>query len=119
MPKLLNEIEELPDVSIEVTRKTKLKYIGKPQLTRIQEQILKAPATLIITAIYERTTKKYGERGIRYVHMEVGSVAENVYLQAESLKLGTVFIGAFDDQEVKEALGIAEEPLAIMPVGKK
>ena len=84
-----------------------------------QDQILKAPATLIITTIYERTTKKYGERGIRYVHMEVGSVAENVYLQAESLNLGTVFIGAFDDQEVKEALGITEEPLAIMPVGKK
>jgi predicted DNA binding protein len=44
--KLLNEIEELPDVSIEVTRKTKLKYIGKPQLTRIQEQILKAAIRL-------------------------------------------------------------------------
>jgi len=84
-----------------------------------QDQILKAPATLIITAIYERTTKKYGERGIRYVHMEVGSVCENIHLQAESLNLGTVWIGAFDDQEVKQVLGIAEEPLAIMPVGKK
>jgi SagB-type dehydrogenase family enzyme len=84
-----------------------------------QDEILRAPATLIITAVYERTMVKYGERGVRYVHMEVGSVAENVYLQAESLGLGTVFIGAFDDEEVKQALGIGEDPLAIMPVGKK
>ncbi|UCB53679.1 MAG: SagB/ThcOx family dehydrogenase [Candidatus Zixiibacteriota bacterium] len=84
-----------------------------------QDQILKAPATLIIAAIYERTTRKYGERGVRYVHQEVGSVCQNVHLQAESLSLGTVWIGAFDDQDVKEALGISEEPLAIMPVGKK
>jgi SagB-type dehydrogenase family enzyme len=84
-----------------------------------QDEILRAPATLIITALYERTTKKYGERGIRYVHMEVGSVAENVYLQAESLGLGTVLIGAFDDENVKEVLGIEEEPLGIMPLGKK
>ncbi len=84
-----------------------------------QDEILRAPITLIIAAVYERTMAKYGERGIRYVHMEVGSAAENVYLQAESLGLGTVFIGAFDDEEVKKSLGIEAEPLAIMPIGKK
>jgi SagB-type dehydrogenase family enzyme len=84
-----------------------------------QDEITKAPATIIISAVYERTMAKYGDRGIRYVHMEVGSVAENIYLQVESLSLGTVFIGAFDDDEVKQALGIDEEPLAIMPVGKE
>jgi SagB-type dehydrogenase family enzyme len=84
-----------------------------------QNQILKAPATLIIAAVYQRTTRKYGERGVRYVLQEVGSVCQNILLQAESLNLGTVWIGAFDDREVREALGIAEEPLAIMPVGRK
>jgi SagB-type dehydrogenase family enzyme len=84
-----------------------------------QDEISRAPATLIITAVYERTMRKYGERGVRYAYMEVGSVAENVYLQAESLALGTVFIGAFEDEEVKQVLGIEEEPLGIMPVGKK
>ncbi len=84
-----------------------------------QDEIAKAPATIIISAVYERTMVKYGERGIRYVHMEVGSAAENIYLQAEALSLGTVFIGAFDDDQVKLALGIKEEPLAIMPAGRK
>jgi SagB-type dehydrogenase family enzyme len=94
----------------------------RPEITEAslnQDQILKAPATLVICAVYERTTEKYGQRGVRYVHQETGSVCQNVHLQAESLNLGTVWIGAFDDQQVKQALGIAEEPLAIMPVGKK
>lgn len=84
-----------------------------------QDEISRAPVTIIISAAYERTTGKYGDRTLRYVHMEVGSAAENIYLQAESLELGTVFIGAFDDEEVKAVLGIEEEPLGIMPVGKK
>ena len=89
------------------------------QASLYQDEIAKAPATFVITAVYERTMKKYRQRGIRYVHMEVGCVSENIYLQAESLNLGTVFIGAFEDEKVKKALGIKEEPLSIMPVGKK
>jgi SagB-type dehydrogenase family enzyme len=84
-----------------------------------QDEITKTPATFVITAVYERTMKKYEQRGIQYVHMEVGAAAENIYLQAETLNLGTVFMGAFDDDKVKKALEIKEEPLAIMPVGKK
>jgi len=94
----------------------------REELTRAslyQEQIACAPASLIIAAVYERTTGKYGKRGIQYVHMEVGSVTENIHLQAESLNLGTVIIGAFEDEKVKKVLGIQEEPLAIMPVGRR
>lgn len=83
-----------------------------------QTSIQKAPISVIIAAVYERTTRKYGERGIRYVHMEVGHVGQNIYLQAYSLGLGTVMMGAFHDNKVKEVLNIREEPLAIMPIGK-
>ena len=85
-----------------------------------QEVIQDAPISLILAAVYERTTRKYGQRGIRYVHIEVGHVGQNVYLQAETLGLGTVMVGAFDDQKVKELLGLDnEEPLGIMPVGRR
>jgi len=83
-----------------------------------QEWVRTAPASLVIAAAYGRTTRQYGERGERYVHMEVGHVGQNVYLQAAALALGTVMVGAFDDAEVKELLETDEEPLAIMPVGR-
>lgn len=77
---------------------------------------------MVIAAIYERTTRKYGKRGReRYVHMEAGHVAENIYLQAEAVGLGTVSMGAFDDERVREVLSIPGEyvPLYVMPVGHR
>jgi SagB-type dehydrogenase family enzyme len=83
-----------------------------------QEMIEEASVSIVIAADYGRTTGHYGQRGTRYVHMEVGHVGQNVSLQAVALSLGTVMIGAFDDKQVKEVLGIREEPLYIIPVGK-
>jgi len=85
-----------------------------------QPQIEKAPAVILMAAVYERTSYKYGERAERYVHIEVGSIAENIYLQSTALGIGTVLIGAFNDQEVKKVIALPsdESPLAIMPLGK-
>jgi SagB-type dehydrogenase family enzyme len=86
-----------------------------------QTALKQAPASLVFTAFYERTTQKYRDRGIRYVHMEAGHAAENVFLQAVSLGLGTVVIGAFYDDDVKKVmqLGRSEEPLYLIPFGKR
>lgn len=85
-----------------------------------QEAIREAAVVIVLSAVYERTTPKYGQRGLRYVHMEIGCASQNVYLQALSLGLATVFIGAFHDDEVKNVLGMreGEEPLGLMPVGR-
>lgn len=85
-----------------------------------QEWIENAALDFVITAIYDRTTMKYGERGReRYVPMEAGHVAENIYLQAESLGLGTVSVGAFYDDHVREVISAPSEhvPLYVMPIG--
>jgi len=84
-----------------------------------QSMIIDAPITIVITGILERTTGRYGERGKRYVFMEVGHCGQNIHLQAESLGLGTVMIGAFEDEKVKEVLGIKEDVFYLCPVGKK
>ncbi len=84
-----------------------------------QPWVRDAAVNIVITAIYERTTGRYGERGIRYVHIEVGHVGQNIYLEATNLGLGTVAIGAFYDDEVRKVLGVKsnEHPLYIMPIG--
>ncbi len=84
-----------------------------------QKSIEEAPINIIITAVFQRTENRYGKRAERYVFMEAGHVGQNIYLQAESLGLGTVVIGAFHDDQVKEVLGIDENVIAIMPVGRK
>lgn len=88
---------------------------------RGQSSVRRAPAVLVIASVYKRTTGKYGQRGRRYAHMEVGHAAQNVYLQSTARGLGTVFVGAFDDTEVQDVLGLPpdHEPLGLMPVGRK
>jgi len=82
--------------------------------------VAEAPLSLIFTAIYERTTSRYGERGLRYVHIDVGHAAQNVHLQAEALGLASVPVGAFDDAAVSEALALPaqEHPLYLVPIGR-
>jgi SagB-type dehydrogenase family enzyme len=85
-----------------------------------QKMIKEAPIVLFYSAVFSRCTKKYGQRGReRYVYIELGHSAQNVYLQVEALQLGTCVIGAFNDSLVKEVLNLPkdEEPLYIMPVG--
>ncbi|HOP32385.1 MAG TPA: SagB/ThcOx family dehydrogenase [Candidatus Hydrothermia bacterium] len=84
-----------------------------------QDMILKAPATIVVSAVFDRTRARYGARAERYVHMEAGHVGENIMLQATALGLGTVPVGAFIDSEVKSVLGIKEDPLYLFPVGWK
>ncbi len=83
-----------------------------------QGSVKSAAADIVITAVFSRTIQKYGEMGKRFVFMEAGHVAQNIYLQSVSLNLGTVSIGAFNGNDVKDVLDIKEEPLYIMPIGK-
>jgi SagB-type dehydrogenase family enzyme len=85
-----------------------------------QDWVREGAAVIVFSGVYERTARKYGDRAERYVQIEVGSAAQNVYLQAVSLHIGTVFVGAFKDDRVKRILNMTEKehPLGIMPVGK-
>jgi|GEM_PF-78451 len=85
-----------------------------------QRWVKEAAINIVIAAVYERTTQKYGDRGIRYVHMEAGHAAQNIYLQATALNLGTVSVGAFYEDQVKNIIGMPDEesPLYIVPVGR-
>ena len=85
-----------------------------------QDAIREAPAVFVITAVYERTEKKYGDRAERYVKLEAGHACQNILLQAVALDLGAVPIGAFYDDQVQAALSLPpnHEPLYLIPVGR-
>jgi SagB-type dehydrogenase family enzyme len=105
--KLIKEKDE------DLRRRLAIASLGQPWVEE-------APCSFIFSAVYERTTRRYGKRGERYVHIEVGHAAENLHLQAVALGLGSVPIGAFKDEEVKKIVGLPknEEPLYIVPVGR-
>lgn len=84
-----------------------------------QAWIVDSRAVMVIAAVFGRTRAKYGERSERYVHMEAGHAAQNVYLQATALDLGTTVVGAFDDDRIHALVGMEhdEAPVALLPLG--
>jgi SagB-type dehydrogenase family enzyme len=84
-----------------------------------QETIGAAPANIVVAAVRSRTAERYGPRAERYVTLEAGHAAQNVALQAIGLGLGSVPVGAFDDDEVASLLRLesGERPLYILPIG--
>jgi SagB-type dehydrogenase family enzyme len=83
-----------------------------------QRFITEAAANLIIGGVVGRMAVKYGRRARLYVVLEVGHAAQNLCLQAPSLGIGVVPIGAFSDAEVRRFVGEEVEPFYILSVGK-
>lgn len=84
-----------------------------------QSFVAQAPVDIVIAAVYDRITSRYGQRGRRYTDIEAGHIAQNIHLQAVALGLGSVPVGAFDDEQVRGLLKLPaeEQPLYIIPVG--
>ncbi len=94
----------------------------RKELSRLawgQDFLVQAPVDLVVVAEPSRTTDVYGERGERYIQIEVGHLGQNVSLQAEALGLSTCAVGAFDDDGVSKVLGLKKGliPLYILPLG--
>jgi len=84
-----------------------------------QMWMAQAPVSLVVSAVYARTMRKYGKRGIRYAHIEAGCACQNVFLMAAELGLAAGIVGAFEDAAVASLLNLPEgtTPLLVMPVG--
>ena len=86
-----------------------------------QEMMKDAGAVFVLSAIFDRMRSKYGERGFRYVYMEAGHISQNIYLQATSLGVGSVVVGAFLDDAINKLIGVdgeKEAVIALHAVGK-
>ncbi len=87
-----------------------------------QEMAGDAQVSFILSSIYGRVCAKYGERGYRYALIEAGHIGQNIYLQAVSLGLGAVAVGAFYDDKLNSLLaldGETEAAIYVLSVGGK
>jgi SagB-type dehydrogenase family enzyme len=89
-------------------------------LTMGQELCGSANLVFVMTAVWERTMYKYGQRGYRYALLDAGHLGENLYLVATALGLGPSGIGGFLDQELNTLLDLpaGEEAVYILCVGQ-
>jgi len=84
-----------------------------------QECILEAPMTIVLVGEYSRTSSKYGVRGYRYFLLDIGHLGMNIYLVATSLGLGTVCVGAFEDEPIEKLIGVDKHEIIVTmyPIG--
>jgi SagB-type dehydrogenase family enzyme len=86
-----------------------------------QDFVAKSAVTFVLTAIFDRTIFKYGERGYRYVLLDAGHLVQNIYLVSTALGLGACSIGGFFDDELNALLeidGVNESAIYAISVGK-
>ena len=85
-----------------------------------QKFVLEAPVVIVVVVNLERTTSRYGERGEKmYVYHDSGAAIQNMLLMCKALKLGSCWIGAFNDERVSRIIELPENvlPMAIIPIG--
>jgi nitroreductase len=85
-----------------------------------QSFIEQAAVVIVVCANENRSSQRYGDRGKSlYCIQDTGAAIQNIHLAAYSLGLGTCWIGAFKEQEVRQILNVPQgiRPVAIVPVG--
>jgi nitroreductase len=102
--------------------------VRKPQMKRKlalaalgQSFIEEASVVVVVCADENRSSESYGQRGrTLYCIQDTAAAIQNINLAAHSLGLGTCWVGAFQEEEVKKALETPRgiRPVALIPVGQ-
>lgn len=102
-----------------VVRDEKIKE--KIAIAALHQMFIKeAPVVIVVCSDIEKIKLKYGERGENlYSIQDTAAAIMIILLAAQALGLGSCWIGAFDEENIKEILGIPENlrPVAILPIG--
>ncbi|MEN2994723.1 MAG: nitroreductase family protein [Thermodesulfovibrio sp.] len=95
--------------------KIKLAYAALSQMF-----IAEAPVVIVGCIDKERIYPRYGERGVNlYAIQDVACSITNAMLVAHENALGTVWVGAFREEEVSRILKLPRNlrPVVILPIG--
>lgn len=97
--------------------------VVKKQLVNIawnQDFIAQASVVIVVCINFSKTDSDYGKRGIElYSIQDTAAATQNILLAATALGLGACWVGAFDEDRVKEILNLEDNlrPVVIVPVG--
>ena len=94
----------------------------KEKLTEaaLGQNFIKQAPLVVVGCADKKISERYGGRGINiYSICDVSAAIENMLLMACDQGLGTVWVGAFDEEKVAEILDLPENlwPIAIVPIG--
>lgn len=100
---------------------TKEELYSQLDKLHIRDQLIKeSGVTILLTSVFKRSTYKYGDRGYRFVLMEVGHLSQNIALVSEALNLGSCNIGGYEDDELNTLLqidGVSEAVVGEIAIG--
>jgi len=91
-----------------------LKRIGSYDSKELIESLTVVPTitvsdasfVLVLVSDVWKVLRKYGNRGLRYIFIEAGQIAENVHLVSRSLGLGSLDFGNYYDKLLEDLLGL-------------
>lgn len=76
-----------------------------------------AQTTFIWSAIISRSKWKYNQRAYRYIYLDAGHIAQNLYLAAETIGLGVCAVGSFYDDACNQILGLDGKEETVVYMG--
>jgi SagB-type dehydrogenase family enzyme len=79
-----------------------------------------AAVVVVFAGAFDRAAGRFRDRAERFIAIEVGAAAQNLYLQAAALGLGTTYAASAQDSAVTQIVGLpsGQRPMGIMPVGR-
>lgn len=123
--RILNIINSAPSAGnlqayevIVVKSKDKIRNLYEASLH--QKFIYEAPVVLVFVAKTQESSKRYGERGEQLYCIQDGTIAcTYAMLACESLDISSTWVGAFEEDKIKEVLDCraGEVPIALLPIG--
>jgi SagB-type dehydrogenase family enzyme len=110
-------------VEFSLTLKRAGDFSGPIAQAALNQDIVQSAAVVFVwVAVIQRSRQKYRQRAYRYIYLDCGHIAQNLYLAATALALGCCGIGAIFDDEVNDLMGVdgqEETAIYLAAVGKK
>lgn len=85
-----------------------------------QSHVRDAPAAIVILSDLDKAERQYGERGRElFAIQETAAAMQNMLLEAYNQDLGAAWVGAFEEERVRDLLSIPDRlrPVAIVTLG--